>query len=717
MNPSQPKNQQADLDTAVPGPESRALRAREDAHVAPGLQGYAVMAGIVVEEGEGSAVTDVDGNTFLDFIGGIGVNALGHSPPDVRRRRCRSRSAQGRRSARSPRARASSCVERLAAHAARARRPPAAALLGRRRGGRERAPPRQVPHRQVRVRQLLGRLPRQDAWARCRSWARRSRTSSGPMVPGAHQVPYADCYRCPVGLAYPSCGIACAEVGAQARQDRRRRARSPRSSSSRCRARPATSSRPRSSCRRCASIADELGALLIADEMITGLGRTGQLLGRRPHRRAARHRHHRQGVRRRLPAVGPAHHRRDRRRPSPGRTRRARRRATAATRSARPPAPPRCASSTRRTWSRTRASSARRMLRELEAFVDRYPFVGFVAGAACSCAIELVKDKKTKEPLPRRVTERIFNECVRRGLLTMAYAPSFRIQPALTIDEATAQERRRDPARGLRPRASANGSGQRERAGRARRRRAAAAARLARHHGARARGLVRLRPRPVRARALPAPRRHPALPAGAPVRPAARSPRRRWSSRWSASGPPASSSAASASRTRRSSASTRWPASSSPGSPRRRPGARLSSAALAVPSVRPVKPWPARRAERLGRRRRRHARRRRRRRLGRGAGPGRPRARLAVADSRQAFIARDLSIRQPSGYRGSRGAPPRRARRPSECSRHRGCRQARHAAGYDSSARHEKAQPGPPRRITDRVTSSSAIPRPERGAA
>ena len=45
MNQSQPKNQRAAIRTAVPGPESRALRAREDAHVAPGLQGYAVMAG------------------------------------------------------------------------------------------------------------------------------------------------------------------------------------------------------------------------------------------------------------------------------------------------------------------------------------------------------------------------------------------------------------------------------------------------------------------------------------------------------------------------------------------------------------------------------------------------------------------------------------------------------------------------------------------------
>ncbi|HEY6475324.1 MAG TPA: aminotransferase class III-fold pyridoxal phosphate-dependent enzyme, partial [Polyangia bacterium] len=81
MNQSQPKNQKANIVTPVPGPESRALRAREDAHAAPGLQGYALMAGIVVEEGAGSAVTDVDGNSYLDFIGGINVNALGHSHP------------------------------------------------------------------------------------------------------------------------------------------------------------------------------------------------------------------------------------------------------------------------------------------------------------------------------------------------------------------------------------------------------------------------------------------------------------------------------------------------------------------------------------------------------------------------------------------------------------------------------------------------------------
>ena len=78
------------------------------------------------------------------------------------------------------------------------------------------------------------------------------------------------------------------------------------------------------------------------------------------------------------------------------------------------------------------------MLDALRPFVDDYPFVGEVHGRGLFIGIELVADKKTKEPLARTVTRRIFDECVRRGLLTMSYAPSFRIQPALTIDRATA---------------------------------------------------------------------------------------------------------------------------------------------------------------------------------------------------------------------------------------------------------------------------------------
>src|SRR3954453_15990635 len=69
------------LTTEIPGPQSRAIRQREEKHLAPGLQRFALMAGIVVEKGEGSTVTDVDGNKYIDIIGGIGVNGLGYNHP------------------------------------------------------------------------------------------------------------------------------------------------------------------------------------------------------------------------------------------------------------------------------------------------------------------------------------------------------------------------------------------------------------------------------------------------------------------------------------------------------------------------------------------------------------------------------------------------------------------------------------------------------------
>ena len=68
------------LVTAVPGPNSMALVARRDAAVS---RGSARLTGIAVASGDGAAVTDVDGNTFLDFAGGIGTLAAGHVPPTV----------------------------------------------------------------------------------------------------------------------------------------------------------------------------------------------------------------------------------------------------------------------------------------------------------------------------------------------------------------------------------------------------------------------------------------------------------------------------------------------------------------------------------------------------------------------------------------------------------------------------------------------------------
>ena len=68
------------LQTEIPGPQSRALLARRASAVAGGL-GKATE--VVVERAEGALVHDVDGNTFIDFAGGIGMLAVGHSPRGV----------------------------------------------------------------------------------------------------------------------------------------------------------------------------------------------------------------------------------------------------------------------------------------------------------------------------------------------------------------------------------------------------------------------------------------------------------------------------------------------------------------------------------------------------------------------------------------------------------------------------------------------------------
>jgi 4-aminobutyrate aminotransferase-like enzyme len=78
------------------------------------------------------------------------------------------------------------------------------------------------------------------------------------------------------------------------------------------------------------------------------------------------------------------------------------------------------------------------ILRELEDMASEFPFVGAARGAGLLLAIELVEDKASRRPLASRVCARIYQECIRRGLLTMAYAPRVRLQPALTLDAATA---------------------------------------------------------------------------------------------------------------------------------------------------------------------------------------------------------------------------------------------------------------------------------------
>jgi 4-aminobutyrate aminotransferase/(S)-3-amino-2-methylpropionate transaminase len=63
------------LKTQVPGPKSLELLELRQKFVPRGIS-YSTQ--IFVKEAKGAVITDVDGNQFIDFAGGIGVNNAGH---------------------------------------------------------------------------------------------------------------------------------------------------------------------------------------------------------------------------------------------------------------------------------------------------------------------------------------------------------------------------------------------------------------------------------------------------------------------------------------------------------------------------------------------------------------------------------------------------------------------------------------------------------------
>jgi 4-aminobutyrate aminotransferase/(S)-3-amino-2-methylpropionate transaminase len=69
-----------ELRTEIPGPRSREILERKARAVADPL---VVLLPIVAEEAHGVLLTDVDGNTFIDFTGGVGVLNVGYSHPRV----------------------------------------------------------------------------------------------------------------------------------------------------------------------------------------------------------------------------------------------------------------------------------------------------------------------------------------------------------------------------------------------------------------------------------------------------------------------------------------------------------------------------------------------------------------------------------------------------------------------------------------------------------
>jgi 4-aminobutyrate aminotransferase-like enzyme len=75
------------------------------------------------------------------------------------------------------------------------------------------------------------------------------------------------------------------------------------------------------------------------------------------------------------------------------------------------------------------------MLDALKKLQEKYRFIGDVRGRGLMIGVEMVADRKTKEPLDKAITLALFHEALARGLVTMSYSHTIRINPPLVISE------------------------------------------------------------------------------------------------------------------------------------------------------------------------------------------------------------------------------------------------------------------------------------------
>jgi 4-aminobutyrate aminotransferase-like enzyme len=420
------------IKTEVPGPRSRAIFDDEQRYIAPGRQRISLLAGVAFERGDGATLTDADGNVYVDFFAGVAVASLGHGHPGL----AQALAEQSSRLmvgtfANSARAEAFKLLaeaapgnlKRAHLYSGGAEAVEAALRLARSATGK---------HEVVgfwggfhgKTGGVLGLIGDE------------SKQGYGPLQNGRYLVPYADCYRCPFKLTYPECGLHCVDFARQQIKN---------SSAGEVAAvlvEPMQGTAgniipPDDWLPAIKSVAKDMGAMLIADEMITGFGRTGKMWGVEHSATEPDIMTVGKGMGSGFPVSGvllsdelgtaqPFS------RPS----------ASSSSYGGNPLAAVAVAETIKAIKNEYLVENSRKvgatLLERFKALAEKYEFVGDVRGRGLLIGVELVRDRKTRELLSGRVTEVIFKEALKRGLVMMGYFPRMRINPPLVISEEQA---------------------------------------------------------------------------------------------------------------------------------------------------------------------------------------------------------------------------------------------------------------------------------------
>ncbi len=191
-----------------PGPKARQIIERDRQVTAPA---YGRVYPLVVKEGRGCIVEDVDGNLYLDFMAGIAVASTGHSHPKV----VEAIEQQARKFLHicgsdfyyEPMVELAEKLNRLAPG-------PSAKKVFFTNSGTEAIEAAFKLARFAAKRQhiiaFLGGFHGRTLGALSLTASRAShRARFSPLIPDAHHVPFAHCHRCPHHLEHDSCGIEC----------------------------------------------------------------------------------------------------------------------------------------------------------------------------------------------------------------------------------------------------------------------------------------------------------------------------------------------------------------------------------------------------------------------------------------------------------------------------------------------------------------------------
>jgi 4-aminobutyrate aminotransferase/(S)-3-amino-2-methylpropionate transaminase len=422
------------MNPPIPGPRSARIVEEEQRHMSPGLQSIALYSGLAMAQGTGCTLIDEDGNRYIDFVAGIGVGSVGHCHPhyvetlkrqieqltfgsfttDVRARFLNllasvTPSGLSRIQLFSGGAEAVEAAFRLAKSATR--RYEFIGFWGGFHG---------------KTGGILGLLG--DDFKK----------QLGPFMPGLYSSPYADCYRCPWKLTFPDCGLACAE---HLRQVIRNETQGEIAAIivEPVQGTAGNVTPPAGFLQAVQEIAKENGALLIADEMQTGFGRTGSMWGCDHEAVVPDVMTVGKGIGGGFPmsaliSTDELTSRKPFANPS----------GSSSSFGGNPLAAAAGLAALEIILKDDLVNNARRvgavMLTRLRAMQERYRCIGDVRGRGLLLGLDLVRDRKSKERLPKDVTQALFQECVRRGLIAMCYGPVVRICPPLVISEEKAME-------------------------------------------------------------------------------------------------------------------------------------------------------------------------------------------------------------------------------------------------------------------------------------